>query len=222
MADAPIVTIALIDGASASHPLRTAGSRTPRPARGSARSTLTRGSPSTAERRAVGVLVDERLDRRSSGTPRSCATRAICDLAYAGEMCGSSPLPDAVTASTGTLASAARPFSCRICVDVAGDARREHLARRARGSSRTTRWRRSHRRRRPTAAGGSTPATLKFWPTSDEPTSCPFDAHQAAVRLAVEDGLRDAGDRVRVRESRAARVKATNAMIAVRKSLIVF
>ena len=66
-----------------------------------------------AERAAVGVLVDERrAPRRRRGRARS-ATRGAWSRALATEMCGSSPEPEAVTASTGTAASAARPFSSR-------------------------------------------------------------------------------------------------------------
>ena len=55
-----------------------------------------------AERAAVGVLVDERehlVERRGRAL---AATRGAWSRAFAGEMCGSSPEPDAVTASTGT------------------------------------------------------------------------------------------------------------------------
>src|SRR5262249_35241480 len=53
----------------------------------------------------------------SGGTPRALATRATWYCAAAGLICGSSPLPDAVTRSTGTGAvlpgSAARSASTR-------------------------------------------------------------------------------------------------------------
>ena len=43
---------------------------------------------------------------RTRGTPnarlRAWATRATCKYAAAGEMCGSSPLPDVVTRSIGS------------------------------------------------------------------------------------------------------------------------
>ncbi len=38
---------------------------------------------------------------RATSRPRAAATRATCAAAYAGEMCGSSPLADAVSASAG-------------------------------------------------------------------------------------------------------------------------
>ena len=51
--------------------------------------------------------------RRESARSRSLATRAAWIFASAGEMCGSSPDPDDVTASTGTGAPGASPFSRR-------------------------------------------------------------------------------------------------------------
>ena len=60
-----------------------------------------------------------RCGRRSSGGRcrrrghAAAATRVAWMRALATEMCGSRPEPDAVTASTGTSASSARPFSSR-------------------------------------------------------------------------------------------------------------
>ncbi len=60
----------------------------------------------------VGVLVDQLGDDCDVEAAVS-ATRAVWIRALAIEMCGSRPEPDAVTASTGTRASAASPFSSR-------------------------------------------------------------------------------------------------------------
>ncbi len=49
----------------------------------------------------------------ATGIPRSSATRAAWSRAFATEMSGSSPEPDAVTASTGTCTSAPRRLSFR-------------------------------------------------------------------------------------------------------------
>ena len=63
--------------------------------------------------RSVGVVVDEPVhlgERRSRARRRrACA----CSRALATEMCGSSPDPDAVTASTGTFASGGEPVEPR-------------------------------------------------------------------------------------------------------------
>ena len=65
-----------------------------------------------AEHPALGVVIDRLLDGGTS-RPRALATRAACRRALATEMSGSSPEPDAVTASIGTGASAASPLSWR-------------------------------------------------------------------------------------------------------------
>ena len=88
-----------------------------RPSWSSARfssSTFTACSPRKPQ---LAVL---RCARRSScrapvaaGSDRASATRAAWSRALATEMCGSSPDADAVTASTGTATSAARPLSAR-------------------------------------------------------------------------------------------------------------
>ncbi len=66
-----------------------------------------------AERPSVGVLVDEsEHDAAGRGRARR-ATRGACRRAFAGEMWGSRPEPEEVTASGGTSASAASPFSAR-------------------------------------------------------------------------------------------------------------
>ena len=54
------------------------------------------------ERASVGVLVDEVEHLRRASRPRASATRGAWMRALAGEMCGSRPEPEAVTASTGT------------------------------------------------------------------------------------------------------------------------
>ena len=45
----------------------------------------------------------------AESTPRALATRATCRDAFAGEMCGSSPDADAVTASDGIVPFATPP-----------------------------------------------------------------------------------------------------------------
>ncbi len=88
-----------------------ASSRTPRPQcapapdlGSSARlssSTLTFGSPRKPSwRPSVWSATSART--AATGSPRSRATRSTCSAAYAGEMYGSRPEPDAVTASAGT------------------------------------------------------------------------------------------------------------------------
>ncbi len=60
-----------------------------------------------AERAAFGGARARAPGPRPRSTPRARATRATWYSAAAGEMCGSSPLPDAVTRSTGTGARVA-------------------------------------------------------------------------------------------------------------------
>src|SRR6202011_4297753 len=65
--------------------------------------TLTRGSPSNPARRpAVFSLTNWRT--RSSGILRAFATRGTWNKAASGEISGSSPLPEVVTRSIGTVA----------------------------------------------------------------------------------------------------------------------
>ena len=64
-----------------------AGRRAP----GSARRTLTPGSPSTPSSRPSVYFVDERVDDRRDRARVSSATRATCSRALAIEMCGSRP-----------------------------------------------------------------------------------------------------------------------------------
>ena len=45
--------------------------------------------------------------------PRAWATRLACSRALATEICGSTPEPDDVTASTGTGVSAPSPLALR-------------------------------------------------------------------------------------------------------------
>jgi hypothetical protein len=65
--------------------------------------TLTVGSPRKPSTRP-SVAPATRARTLSSGSPVTRATRATCSAAYSGEMCGSSPDADAVTASGGTSA----------------------------------------------------------------------------------------------------------------------
>src|SRR6185312_2978882 len=58
--------------------------------------TLTRGSPKTPSWRP------STWRSTSARTPRARATRITWSIAFAGEMCGSSPEPDVVTMSAGT------------------------------------------------------------------------------------------------------------------------
>ena len=60
------------------------------------------GLAEEAERASVGVLLHEREDARERQVACRGATRAAWIRASAGEMCGSSPDPEDVTASTGT------------------------------------------------------------------------------------------------------------------------
>ena len=71
----------------------------------------------------------------STGSPRASATRGACSSALATEMCGSRPDADAVTASTGTSASApsllksryaASPARCRRSTPAPDCRRTEH------------------------------------------------------------------------------------------------
>ena len=74
--------------------------------------TFTRGSPMNPSVRSC-VFSSTSSSTRSSSSPRDRATRGAWSLALAGEMSGSSPEPDAVTASTGMVASSSRPLSSR-------------------------------------------------------------------------------------------------------------
>jgi hypothetical protein len=61
-------------------------------------------------RKRPSVLSSMSLSTRCSGSRRTAAIRCAWMRALAGEMCGSTPEPEVVTASTGTLALA-RPGS---------------------------------------------------------------------------------------------------------------
>src|ERR1019366_524987 len=63
-------------------------------------STLTRGSP-RRPRSGPSVNWASNWLAWSTRMPRALATRAACARAESGLMCGSRPLPDAVTASAG-------------------------------------------------------------------------------------------------------------------------
>ena len=70
------------------------------------------GFAEEAEGAAVGVVVDQ-PSTVSTGSAADVRHPRRLERALATEMCGSRPDPEAVTASTGTAASAARPFSAR-------------------------------------------------------------------------------------------------------------
>ena len=75
-------------------------------------STLTAGSPRMPRvRSSVCALTSRSTVER--GRCRSRATRGAWSLAFATVIAGSRPLPEAVTASTGTGTSGLRPFSLR-------------------------------------------------------------------------------------------------------------
>ena len=127
------------------------------------------------------------------------------EAAAAGVMCGSRPLPEVVTRSTGTGASA---FSASSCSTSPCDALDQRLARSGRGWSPrvatlearhvVARWIAGGRRR---AGRGSSRSSVKFWPISSEPTPCRRADDQAAVGLVREHDLGDAGDRQRIDEA---------------------
>ena len=71
-----------------------------------------RGSPRTPSVRRV-VCSSTRRVTAAIDMPRALATRGAWSRALATEMCGSSPEPEAVTASTGTDVFGASPFSLR-------------------------------------------------------------------------------------------------------------
>ena len=153
-----------------------------------------------AEDAAVGVVVDERRAPRRPARPRSSATRARLEPALATEMCGSSPEPDAVTASTGTGVSAASPLAPRYAVDpLAATALRA-----ARGSSGPRLEPRLERRvvagvgRSSVAAegrdwkysaSGSPSSSTKAWPISSEPTALPSTSTSEPFGLVGNDDL---------------------------------
>ena len=117
-------------------PFRSASPRAKR--RSSSRfssSTLTRGSPSTPN---VRGSTRERTSASTSpaATPRAAATRGTCHSAASGLRCGSRPLADVVTSSSGTGPGACG-FSGREPRDVAPRRGRAASARSARGSSPT-------------------------------------------------------------------------------------
>lgn len=76
------------------------------------RKTFTPGSPRTPKS-AESVFCLMSSPTLSALKPRALATRAVCSSALRKLMCGSSPLPEAVTASAGTESVSFRPFSVR-------------------------------------------------------------------------------------------------------------
>ena len=89
-------------------------------ARGSARRTLTRGSPMNPSHGPFGVLLRPALGPAPASTPRALATRAAWMSALAGLMCGSRPLPtrsprppESARCSRGSPSGTARPTPSR-------------------------------------------------------------------------------------------------------------
>ena len=74
--------------------------------------TATRGSPRKPNWRPR-VCLDTKLRMTSILRLRAREIRAICSAALAGLICGSSPLPERVTASMGTATSGVNPFRFR-------------------------------------------------------------------------------------------------------------
>ncbi len=111
-----------------------------------------------AERPALDALRHEGLDlgqrRRRARPPRAGA----CQRAASGLRCGSRPLAEAVTSSTGTGPGACG-FSARRRCEVGRDAVAQLLRASGPGSSRRRPSRRSRSRPRPRAAAGSRPAS---------------------------------------------------------------
>ena len=69
------------------------------------------------ERAARRVVVDRAAAPAPAEMPRTSATRGACRRALATEMSGSSPEPDAVTASTGTFTSVAESVQLAVGLD---------------------------------------------------------------------------------------------------------
>ena len=150
--------------------------------------------------RALGrVLGDRRAHVRPPSCPASAATRGACSWALRTEMCGSRPEPDAVTASTGTSASAPRPFSARYASTRSCDRREEVRVRRAevraarRGAVVAVTG-----RRRPRVEVLRRREVLADQRRADDDAVA---LDQRAVRLVVEHDLTDAGDEQRVHEA---------------------
>ena len=74
--------------------------------------TFTPGSP-RKPRSALSMFCWINVRTLSSLKLRAFATRASCNSALRKLMCGSRPLPEAVTASAGTGSVAFKPFSVR-------------------------------------------------------------------------------------------------------------
>ena len=156
-----------------------------------------RGSRASVRRCARAT----RASTSATGRPRARATRAAWMRAFATEMSGSSPEPEAVTASTGTASLGREAVLAPVRVG------------RARGPSRRSagfvgpevRGRARHRvvavasSRR--AAGGSSaaPANALADQAGADDLAVPLD--ERAVRAAREDELGDAGDDERVGEA---------------------
>ena len=134
-------------------------------------STFTRGSPKIPKVRPRVARRNE-LPARVPPAGRAPARRgAAWYSAAAGEMCGSRPLPDAVTRSTGTGASL--PGSAARSAAI-----RAPPPRRAPGSSgpgccRSRRRRCTHEARSPTAGSRNSLGAENGCPSSSEPTALP-------------------------------------------------
>ena len=150
-----------------------------------------------AELPALGVLGDERAHLSPGRAPRAFATRATWYSAAAGLMCGSSPLPEAVTRSTGTGAvlsgSASRSASTRALTASAS-------------AGLSGPWL-EPRRRAGVVAASAPVAEARPQKYFGSPKGCPIRRgadhlavalDQAAVRLPREDRLRDAGHDQRI------------------------
>ena len=165
-------------------------------------STFTPGSPKKPNDRP-SVFCSISFCTVASGRCRTAATRRDCSAAYAGEMSGSIPEPDVVTASTG-MSWIVRPGlygprasgSPRVVAHVL----RESRARRAEVRERRAGGVVGRRgRRRPLVEVAA--ALVNACAASFEPTTLPFARDQAAVRLVRERDLREAGHQRRVAEA---------------------
>ena len=137
---------------------------------------------------------------RSGAMPRARATRGTCHIAAAGETCGSRPLAEAVTSSTGT--GPPPPDWPR-----AVGRRRRRFGRAACATSdpsccRPRPWHRSRlaRRRRPRPEVGRAGEALPDQLGAEHAPVAP--ENQAAARLRGEEHLGHAGDGERVQDSR--------------------
>ena len=154
-----------------------------------------------AERAPVGVLVDQRAAPRRAATPRSRRRASACRRAFSGEMCGSSPEPDEVTASTGT------------CVPERGRWRAVGRAP-ARATALRSSWLVGPEVGAPSCDGAVVPVSGGRRPrmevprvrrrpdrSAHEPTTLAVSLDERAVRAIRERDLRDARDGERVEDA---------------------